>query len=137
MRGVSGEPARIDLISEPKVFRVPQGNAEHAAQANERAFAPFLVGVHDRLGVAGGVEVMPARLQLVPQLGVVVDLSVENDPDALVFVVDWLVAGREVDDRQPAHAQRDAVLHEHTLIIRTAMPDCRAHRGHCLPRFGL
>ena len=51
----------------------------------------------------------PARLELGPQRGVVVDLAVEDDPDRPVLVGHRLVAGgREVDDRQAAMAERDA-----------------------------
>jgi hypothetical protein len=40
--------------------------------------------------------------------GVVVDLAVEHQPQAFIFIGHGLVASREVDDAQAAEAQTDA-----------------------------
>ena len=70
---------------------------------------------------------MPVRFQLCAQLAEVVDLAVEHDPDGTVFVVDGLMASGEVDDAQPPHPERDAVVHPHPFVIRAAMADDLAH----------
>ena len=49
-------------------------------------------------------EAMPERLELVPQLDVVVDLAVLHHPEAAVLVEERLVATLEVDDREPVLA---------------------------------
>ena len=81
----------------------------------------------DDFGVAAGPEDVSALLEVVPQLAVVVDLAVEDDPDRAVFVGHRLMPALEVDDAQPAHAERDAVSEIHALIVRAAVHDGRAH----------
>ena len=48
-------------------------------------------------------------LELAPQLGVVVDLAVEDEREVAVVAVERLVAGRDVDDREAAHADREVL----------------------------
>ena len=107
--------------------RVPDGQPEHASKPAHRRRAPLFVGMHDRFGVGGGIEAMACRFQLATKLAKVVDLPVEDDPHRLVFVVDRLMAGREVDDTQAAHAERHAITHQHTFIVGTTMADHVAH----------
>ena len=52
----------------------------------------------------------PRCLELGAQLDVVEDLAVEDDPDRAVFVVDRLLAAREVDDAQARVRQPDGPL---------------------------
>ena len=77
--------------------------------------------MHDDFGVAARVEDVPERLQLRDQLLVVVDLAVEDDDDRAVLVVERLLAGREVDDRQAAMTEPDARLEVHALAVRPAV----------------
>ena len=69
--------------------------------------APFLVAVNDHFGVRARPEVVPALLELGPQLLEVVDFAVEDDPDRLVGIGHRLVAAGEIDDRQPPETQAD------------------------------
>ena len=62
-----------------------------------------------------------------PDVGVVVDLAVEDDPDRAVFVRQRLMAGRQIDDAQPAVAERRPIVEELTRIVRAAMRDDVAH----------
>jgi hypothetical protein len=50
-------------------------------------------------------NVWPACLELAPQVAVVVDLAVEDDPDGAILVADRLLAVVEIDDAQPPHAE--------------------------------
>src|SRR4051812_18422036 len=70
---------------------------------------------------------MPARLQFVAQLFVVVDLPVENDRNGAIFVEDRLIAGLEVDDAEPPHAESNLVAEVKALGIRPAVPHRVAH----------
>ena len=113
---VNGVVERLDpdaVAHEPQLAgpAVPQRDREHAAEAVEAVDAPLLVRVDDHLGVGVvGAEAMAAEpLELRPQLGVVVDLAVEDELDRPVLVRHRLVgAVREVDDREPARAEADA-----------------------------
>jgi hypothetical protein len=83
--------------------------------------------VNDRLRIAGRPQCVPAPLEIAPQLLVVVDLAVEDDPDGPVFVRDRLGAVIEIDDAEAPHADRHAVADVHTLIVRASMRHDAAH----------
>jgi hypothetical protein len=61
--------------------------------------------VHDDLRVGSRLEGVAARGELCGQLTVVVDLAVEDRPDASMLTGHRLVAGCEVDDLEPPHRQ--------------------------------
>src|SRR5262249_8490077 len=64
---------------------------------------------------------MSARLEFARELGVVVDLAVEDDCDGASLVVDRLVAGHEIDDAQPAVSQRHAFPEVGAVGIRPSV----------------
>jgi hypothetical protein len=53
------------------------------------------------------MENVTQRLQFGDQLLIVVDFAVEHHANALILVVERLLAGGQVDDREPAMAQAD------------------------------
>ena len=65
-----GDVQRLDAEpiagkKEPPARRVPDGEGEHAVEAIDYRRAPFLIAVHERLGVrVVGAEDVPARLEL-------------------------------------------------------------------------
>src|SRR5207302_8096543 len=79
----------------------------HPAHPLEATLAELLVEVRDHLDVALAAERVPARTELGAQLSVVVELAVADADDVAGFVLDRLLAGVEVDDRQPAHRERE------------------------------
>ena len=108
---------------------VPDGEREHAAEALDRAVAPFLVAVDDDLGVGAGAEAMAARRQVRPHVGEVVDLAVEDGPDGAVFVAERLIAGREIDDAEPPVSEPDAGRDVIPGGVGSTMRDRVGHRG--------
>ena len=68
-----------------------------------------------------GVEDVAQRLQLGDQLLVVVDLAVEDDDHRAVFVEQRLLAGGDVDDRQPPVAEAHAGLEVQAAFVRAAV----------------
>ena len=107
--------------------RVPDREGEHPVQALDARGALLLVEVDDRLGVGRGPEAVPARLEPGAQLAVVVDLAVVGDPDRPVLVGHRLMAGgREVDDREPPMAERDALLRTDARAARRPGPRWRS-----------
>ena len=70
---------------------------------------------------------MAALLELGAQLEVVVDLTVEHDPDGAILVVNGLMAACQIDDAQAPHAQADARLDMNPFVVRPTMPDHVAH----------
>src|SRR5206468_11184857 len=88
---------------------VPEREGPHAVEALDAALAPLAVGGEDDLGVGRATEAVAVRLQLATQLPVVVDLAVVDEPEGAVLAREGLVARvAQVDDREPAEAERDA-----------------------------
>jgi hypothetical protein len=77
--------------------------------------------VDDDFSVAASVEDMAEGLQFRNEFLVIVDFAVEDDADALVFVVEWLLAGGQVDDGEPTMAEPDAGFEMQAAFIGTAM----------------
>src|SRR6202167_1235755 len=83
---------------------------------------------HFRIGV--GAEVMATAFELRAQVGKVINLAVEHDPRAAIFVEDGLMASGEVDDAETAHAKTSAIGDVESFVIRAAVHDLLAHVVH-------
>src|ERR1019366_3476850 len=71
--------------------------------------AVILVQVENDLAVAPRSKHVPSLHEAGPELGEVVDLTVDDDPDGLVFIEERLGAfGRQVDDRETPVTQHRA-----------------------------
>src|SRR5262249_33281835 len=84
----------------------------------------------DRHGSRAGPEAMAPTLQLCPQLGEVVDLSIEDPPDGLLGIRHRLVATRQIDDREPAEAETERACIQIAFVVRAAMGNGARHRFH-------
>ena len=89
--------------------------------------AEIFVEVHQHLGVARRGERMPASLETISQLAIVVDLSVQHDQHAAVFVGDRLPSAGQIDDAQAAHPDRGVSVDIHALVVGTPMADALEH----------
>ena len=106
---------------------VPDSESEHAAKVAHALCTVFLIGMNDRFCIGAGGELVAASDEIASEIGVVVDLAIENDNDRSVFIKDRLLSAAEVDDAQPSMAEADVVLDKITVIIRTAMRLSRCH----------
>src|SRR6185369_10439411 len=106
---------------------VPDREGKHATQVVRTISAKLIVRVHNRFGVAVGVESVAQLLEFFAQLEIVVDLAVEDDPRAAILIVDGLLSALEVNDGQAAHRQTNGAVHVETVFIRAAMTDSFIH----------
>jgi hypothetical protein len=85
---------------------------------------------HD-LDVADAAERVPLRLELGSELAVVVELAVDDGDHVAALVRDRLVAGDEVDDREPPHREARAVAGPAALAVGAAVAEQldRVERG--------
>src|SRR5207237_2718153 len=81
----------------------------------------------DHFRVRLGLEAVPASKQLLTQFDVIVDLTVEDDPDGAVLVAQRLVPTAQVDDRQTAHGHAERTLDVYPFVVGPAMRDERRH----------
>ena len=86
----------------------------------------------DHFGVRVGAEPVPPRLELGSQLSVIVDLAVEHDPYAAVFVGDRLMAAGDVDDAQATDPQDRRGIDMDPVIVRPAVAQRLRHGVHPL-----
>ena len=106
---------------------VKNGETPHAVEAAEAVGAPLRVRVQYDLGVAGGVEGVPVRLQLRAQLSKVVDLTVVDHLKPAAVHRHRLVAVLEVDDAQPPESERCGGILEVAFVVRTTMAERLGH----------
>ena len=108
--------------------RVPDRERPHPVEALDAALAPLAVGLEDHLRVRLRAEAMALRLELGPQLDVVVDLAVMDQLEPAVPACEGLQARvREVDDREPEVAERDAGCLERAPPVRPAVRELGEH----------
>src|SRR5271165_2057528 len=86
--------------------------------------------MNDDFGVGVRAHAMAVVFELGAEFEEVVNLAVENDPGATVFVEDRLMASREVDDAEAAHAEASAIGDVDSLIVGAAIHDLFAHVVH-------
>src|SRR5438552_1387271 len=90
--------------------------------------------MRDEVDVGGGLKTVAALLEVAETLDVVVQLAVTDRGDGAVFVVDGLVAGCEVDDRETAHAEHRIVILVPSFAVRTAVDEAAQRLSHTLLR---
>jgi len=124
-----GEKAVIERLLAEAVARheqdllrgIPQCESKHSVEAVEAGDAPFFPGVNNHLGIAAGAEYMAQGRELGHQRLKIVDLAVVDDADRSVLVEQRLIAGREVDYRQPTVAEPDPRLDVVAIAVWSAM----------------
>jgi len=79
---------------------------------------------------------MAARDKTVPQLAIVVDLTVEDDDFRAVLIEYRLLPAAQVDDTQSSHPEAHSALHEEALLVRAAVLQRRAQALEQCPRDG-
>src|SRR6516164_11027897 len=112
---------------EPVPSCVPERKGKHSAQPLHTITSVFLVEVDDGFRVAPAAIAVPAGFQVWPQLLVIINLAVVNQPDCSIFVRERLLAGLEVDDAQPAHRQAHILGKMETSFIRAPVYDLPVH----------
>ena len=68
--------------------------------------------MHDNFGVRLRIKMMAQRDQLGAQLKVIKNLTIEHHPDRFIFVVDWLISTREINNAKPRMGQANRAIHE-------------------------
>src|SRR5437667_2527635 len=106
---------------------IPNREGKHATQLLQAFGTQFLVKVNNHLRIRLSLEGVPFTKQDTPQLLIVIDLPIENDPDRAVLIREWLVASAEVNDGQPAMAQANLVSHVESLVVRPAVANRLEH----------
>jgi hypothetical protein len=91
----------VSAEKEPPPGFIPDGDGEHAVDLTERIDPLVFIEVQYHLGVSPGAKAMAPSDELPPQGLVVVNFSVEDNPDAPILVGHGLSAvRREVDYAQ-------------------------------------
>ncbi len=106
---------------------VPQGKGEVAVEILDATNSLPPVSLQDHFRIGGGPKPIPGRDQLLLELDVVEDLSVERHPDGLELVGHGLPAARQVDDAQPDVSQAHRPIEVDSPAVRATVPDRREH----------
>src|SRR6266705_92057 len=87
----------------------------------------LFVGMNNSLSITVCLEMMPSLLEFLLELLIVINLPIEHDKDALVFVENRLMSPGKVNDCKPAHTQCDALAYPGSLIIWSTMANNLTH----------
>src|SRR5438552_1613453 len=124
------DPEAVPGEDEPPGRAVPDRQREHAVEPRDAVGPVVLVEMDDRLAVARGREAMAARLELRPELPIVVDLAVAHDPHRAGLVHQRLRAAGHVDDGEPAVSERRLAVDPASLAVRPALREGGRHPVH-------
>jgi hypothetical protein len=89
----------------------------------------LLVQMDDSLCVAFGAIPVATRFEIFSQILVVINFTVEDNPDVSVFIAQGLMSGLNVDDAEAAHRQPDVLFDKEAIIVRAAVDDLLVHSG--------
>jgi hypothetical protein len=105
------------------VALVPQNKREFTSQVFEAVGAKLFVQMQRYLAVGFGSESMAALFEFASLTLEIIELTIDDDPYALVFVGDGLVTGCEIDNAQAGVSQADALIggNPRAATIRAAM----------------
>src|SRR5208337_367094 len=81
----------------------------------------LLVKMQNGFGVAVRPELMAPGEEIRAQIAVVIDFTVESNPDGLVLVGDGLVAARQINNAQAPVPQSQHAVQVKALVIRPTM----------------
>jgi hypothetical protein len=84
--------------------------------------------MHNCFGIAIGGESMPFGNERIAKGLVIVDLTVEDHPNAAIFVRDRLMPSAQIDDAEPAHADAATAIDINAFIVWPAVANLIAHR---------
>ena len=83
-----------------------------------------------------GPKVVSLQLEFVAKLAVIVDLAVEDHPDAAILVRHRLCAAGKIENRQPAETKCDVAIRPEAFVIRASVSNRIGHPPHALRRVG-
>ena len=123
------DPQSIPRQNESAPTRIPESDRKHAVEVADEVEPVIFVQVDEDLGIGACVKVVAACFQLAPEFGDVIDLAVVNRPHGPIFVVDGLLAGVEIDNREAPHGEADVTLEIDAVVVRTPVDEGRTHGG--------
>ena len=85
---------------------VPDGKCEHPSEVMDTVFAILFIQMQDRFRVTATGITMASLFQLWAEIGIVVDFTVEDDPDCAVFIRHRLMPTCDIHDAEPAERHR-------------------------------
>src|SRR5258708_29666580 len=121
MDGLLAEP--ITAEDERAGAAVPDRDSEHAAKPLEEVDPPLLVRVREDLRVVARGQPVALRDQLRAERFEVVELAVLDRNDVAGLIEHRLMAVLEIDDREPAHANRPVTPRLQALVVGSAVAD--------------
>src|SRR5438477_12838238 len=116
-------PSYYERISLP----IPDRKSKHPAQILDTILAILLIQMNEAFGIGSGIECVAFGEQILSDLLKIIDLTVQYDPDGLIFIVDRLVTSLEIYDTQPPHAECHMVHQHHAFIVRPSVLDAVTH----------
>src|SRR5208282_893519 len=111
----------IACQQQPPFAAIPNGERKHATQVVEEPEVVLLVKMQNGFGVAVRPELMAPRQEIRAQIAIVIDFTVEGNPDGLVLVGDRLVAAGQVNDAQAPIPQAQRAVQVKALVVRPTM----------------
>ncbi len=112
------------------VVFIEQSKSKNAIEFVHKCGSFFFIKMYQHFRIAGSVELMSLLKQISFQFFIIIQLAIEDDADAFVFIKDGLIAGTQVDDGKAAMTKTEILIVVNRKIIRTTMLYNLKHFGH-------
>jgi hypothetical protein len=100
---------------------VPNGDGEHAPELREAVLVGVLVEMSNYFGIGMSGKGVATLQEQLAKFRIVVNFSIQQDPNGSVLVGKRLVPASYVNDAQPAVAKTDVGGHIDPGVVRTAV----------------
>ena len=120
-------PHPVSRQNQPLTADVPQDDRKHPPQLLDKRQAALLVEMQDHLAITLGRESASLLLQLLAEFNVVVDLTVGDQDETSILIVERLPPAHQINDAQSSHLQGDVAVRVLPFSIGTTMNHLTIH----------
>ena len=92
------------------VYAIPEHYCEFAPQPVQAVSAEILIEMKRNLAVRTGPKPMPGLFEFLLNRLITVEFAIDDDPKRFVFVGDWLISSRKVDNAQACVPETDSIV---------------------------
>ena len=103
------------------LFLVPDREGKNAIEMVQAVDSPFFISMQNDLCIRTGLEYMAVFFEFFTQFDKIIDLAIEDNRHAVIFVCDRLVTALQVNDAETAMSEANLTADIKPFPIRPTM----------------
>jgi hypothetical protein len=106
---------------------IPEGKCELPVEVFKKLRTFFLIEMHEDFSVCVCVKLMPSGHKILPEIRIIKDFTIVDDPDGPILIVDRLITPGQIDNTQPCMCQADLLVEVYPEGIGTPVSNHSQH----------